>query len=41
MNHVRKDIESDDRAANLASCGDLSLPIDRGLVEAIVKFVKR
>ena len=41
MNHVLKDIESDDRTANLAAYSDPSLPVDPGLVEAIVKFVKR
>lgn len=40
MNHVLKDIESDDRAQNLAAYGDPSLPVDPGLVDAIVKFVK-
>ena len=41
MNHVLKDIDSDDRAANLAAYGDPSLPVDPGLVDAIAKFVKR
>jgi hypothetical protein len=41
MNHVLKDIESDDRTANLAAYSDPSLPVDPGLVGAIVKFVKR
>lgn len=40
MNHVLKDIDSDDRAANLAAYGDPSLPVDPGLVDAVVKFVK-
>lgn len=41
MNHVLKDVESDDRALNLAAYSDPSLPVDPGLVDAIVKFVKR
>jgi pimeloyl-ACP methyl ester carboxylesterase len=41
MNHVLKDIESDDRTANLAAYSDPSLPVDSGLVDAIVNFVKR
>lgn len=41
MNHVLKDVESDDRSANLAAYGDPTLPIDPGLIDAIVKFVKR
>jgi len=40
MNHVLKDVESDDRAANLATYADPSLPIDPALVDVIVKFVK-
>jgi len=41
MNHVLKDVASDDRSANLATYTDASLPVDSGLVDAIVKFVKR
>jgi pimeloyl-ACP methyl ester carboxylesterase len=41
MNHVLKDVGSDDRAANLATYTDASLPVDSGLVDAIVKFLKR
>jgi uncharacterized protein len=41
MNHVLKAVASDDRAANLATYGDSSLPVDSGLVDAIVGFVKR
>jgi pimeloyl-ACP methyl ester carboxylesterase len=39
MNHVLKEVASDDRAANLATYADPSLPIDSGLVESIVNFV--
>jgi pimeloyl-ACP methyl ester carboxylesterase len=41
MNHVLKDVESDDHAANLATYADPSLPVDPGLVAAIAAFVKR
>ena len=41
MNHVLKDVDSDDRAANLATYADPSLPVDRRLVDAIADFVKR
>ena len=41
MNHVLKDVAGDDRSANLATYTDASLPVDSGLVDAIVKFVKR
>ena len=41
MNHVLKDVASDDRAANLATYGDPSLPVDARAVEAIAGFVKR
>jgi len=41
MNHVLKDVAATDRAANLATYADPSLPVDPGLVDAIVKFVKR
>jgi pimeloyl-ACP methyl ester carboxylesterase len=40
MNHVLKDVASDDRSANLATYTDASLPVDSDLVDAIVKFVK-
>jgi hypothetical protein len=41
MNHVMKDVAGSDRAANLAAYADPSLPVDSGLVDAIVQFVKR
>ena len=41
MNHVLKDVASDDRAANLATYADPSLPVDATLVDNIVNFVKR
>jgi pimeloyl-ACP methyl ester carboxylesterase len=41
MNHVLKDVKTDDRAANAAAYADPSLPIDPALVDAIVAFVKR
>jgi pimeloyl-ACP methyl ester carboxylesterase len=41
MNHVLKDVESDDRAANLATYGNSALPVDSALVDAIAGFVKR
>jgi uncharacterized protein len=40
MNHVLKDVENDDRASNLATYADPSLPIDPQLVDAIADFVK-
>ena len=40
MNHVLKDVDGDDRATNLATYGDPSLPIDITLVEAVADFVK-
>ena len=40
MNHVLKDVGSDDRKANLATYSDPSLPVDSDLVGAIVRFVK-
>jgi hypothetical protein len=40
MNHVLKDVASDDRAANVATYADPSLPVDRELVDAGVAFVK-
>ena len=41
MNHVLKDVASDDRMANIATYADPSLPVDTGLVDAIASFVKR
>jgi len=41
MNHVLKDVASDDRAANVATYSDSSLPVDSTLVDAIVSFVRR
>lgn len=41
MNHVLKDVPTGDRAANLATYADPSLPVDTGLVDAIAAFVKR
>ena len=41
MNHVLKDVASDDRAANFATYSDASLAVDPGLVAAIAGFVKR
>jgi pimeloyl-ACP methyl ester carboxylesterase len=41
MNHVLKDVATDDRAANVATYADPSLPVDVGLVDAIAAFVKR
>lgn len=41
MNHVLKDVATDDRSANLATYADPSLPIDATLVDAIASFVKR
>ena len=41
MNHVLKDVATDDRAANFATYADSSLPVDPGLVAAIAHFVKR
>jgi hypothetical protein len=40
MNHVLKDIDSDDRASNLATYADPSLPVDPQLVDVIAVFVK-
>jgi hypothetical protein len=40
MNHVLKDVASDDRAANVATYADPSIPVDRELVDAVVAFVK-
>jgi pimeloyl-ACP methyl ester carboxylesterase len=41
MNHVLKDVATDDRAANFATYADSALPVDPGLVDAIAAFVKR
>ena len=41
MNHVLKDVASDDRAGNFATYSDASLAVDPGLVAAIAGFVKR
>ena len=40
MNHVLKDVDSDDRNANLATYLDPSLAVDPTAVAAIVEFVK-
>lgn len=40
MNHVLKDVATNDRTANLATYADPSLPIDGTLVGAIAAFVK-
>jgi pimeloyl-ACP methyl ester carboxylesterase len=40
MNHVLKDVASDDRAANMAAYADPMLPVDGTLVDAIAAFVK-
>jgi uncharacterized protein len=41
MNHVLKDVAGDDRAANLATYADSSLPVDPALVGIIADFVKQ
>jgi pimeloyl-ACP methyl ester carboxylesterase len=41
MNHVLKDVSTDDRAANFATYSDSSLPVDADLVAAIADFVRR
>ena len=41
MNHVLKDVAGDDRASNLATYGDPSVPVDPALVQAIAAFVKK
>jgi pimeloyl-ACP methyl ester carboxylesterase len=41
MNHVLKDVDSDDRAANLKTYADPSLPVDTALVDAVAGFVTR
>lgn len=40
MNHVLKDVASDDRAANMATYADPSLPVNGDLVTAVSSFVK-
>jgi pimeloyl-ACP methyl ester carboxylesterase len=40
MNHVLKDVASDERSANLAAYGDPSLPVDGALVKGVAAFVK-
>ena len=40
MNHVLKDVASDDRAANIATYSDPSLPVDSSIVHAVATFVK-
>ena len=39
MNHVLKEIASDDQSANLATYAAVDLPLAPGLVDAIVRFV--
>lgn len=41
MNHVLKDVAGDDRASNLATYADPSLPVDAALVDGIAAFVKK
>ena len=41
VNHVLKTVASDDRAANMATYADASLPIAPTVVGAIAGFVKR
>ncbi len=41
MNHVLKDVGSDDKAANVAAYADPSLPIDPTLVDTVAAFVRR
>ena len=41
MNHVLKDVASDDRAANAATYRDSSLSVDKEVVDAVAAFVKR
>ena len=40
MNHVLKDVASEDRAANLAAYADPSMPVDATLVDSIAEFVR-
>ncbi|MEO1161677.1 MAG: alpha/beta hydrolase, partial [Pseudomonadota bacterium] len=39
-NHVLKQVTSDDRAANLATYADPSLPLAQGVIEAITSFIE-
>lgn len=41
VNHVLRVVESDDRAANIATYGDATLPIAPAVPDAIAAFVKR
>ena len=41
VNHVLKAVQSDDRAANIATYADPSLPIAPAVVDAVAGFVKR
>jgi hypothetical protein len=41
MNHVFKDVASDDRAANLKTYADPSLPVNSTLVETVATFVRQ
>ena len=41
VNHVLKAVQSDDRAANIATYADPSLPIAPAVVDAVAEFVKR
>jgi fermentation-respiration switch protein FrsA (DUF1100 family) len=40
-NHVLKAVATDDRAANLATYGDASLPLAPGIVAAVADYVAR
>lgn len=40
MNHVLKDVAGDDRASNIATYGNPSLPLDSSLVDGITTFIK-
>jgi pimeloyl-ACP methyl ester carboxylesterase len=40
MNHVLKDVASEDRAANLAAYADPLMPVDPTLVDSIAEFVR-
>jgi hypothetical protein len=39
MNHVMKEVTSDDREANIASYTDPTLPLAPGLIESIAHFL--
>jgi hypothetical protein len=39
MNHVMKEVTSDDREANIASYTDPTLPLAPGLIESIAYFL--